>query len=73
MIWKLFQILVFLSVMLTGVYFEWTPNGTALAVVALMATMVATAIVGDAIRLIRWSSQKLASALKQRSRNRFPG
>ena len=63
--WKLFQISVFLTVSFTGVYYEWTPNGTALAIVALMATMVATAIVGDLIRLIRWTAQKLRPVRSQ--------
>lgn len=74
MLWKLFQILVFLSVSFTGVYFEWTENGTALAAIALMSTMVATAVMGEIIRLWTWASQKLRLALgKQRPRDRFTG
>ena len=60
--WKLLQISVFLAVSFTGIYYEWTPNGTALGLVALMSTMVATAIVGDAIRLIRWACNGIAGA-----------
>ena len=67
--WKLFQIFVFLAVSFTGIYYEWTPNGTALGLVALMSTMVATAIIGDAIRLIRWASQKLRSVRSQQRAN----
>lgn len=63
--WKPFQIFVFLAVSFTGVYYEWTPNGTALGLVALMSTMVATAIVGDAIRLVRWTAQKLRPVRSQ--------
>ena len=60
--WKLFQIFVFLAVSFTGIYYEWTPNGTALGLVALMSTMVATAIIGDAIRLIRWACDGITGA-----------
>jgi len=73
MLWYLFQILVFLSVSFTGVYYEWTPNGLALSAVALMSTMVATAVMGEIIRLIAWASQKLGLTLnKQRPSNRLP-
>ena len=74
MLWYIFQLLVFLSVSFTGVYYEWTPNGLALSAVALMSTMVATAVMGEIIRLISWTSQKLGLTLsKQRPRDRFTG
>lgn len=72
MLWKLFQLCVFLSVMFTGVYYEWTPNGLALSIVALLATLLATALVGEAIRLVRWSSQKIGPILgKKGAGDRF--
>jgi hypothetical protein len=74
MLWKLFQILVFLSVMFTGVYYEWTPSGLALSVVAGLATLLATALVGDGFRLIGWASKKVGSVLtKKRAYQRFTG
>jgi hypothetical protein len=69
MLWKLFQICVFLSVMFTGVYYEWTPNTLALSIVALVAAMLATVLLGDAIRLVGWSSNKLRAILKKSPRN----
>ena len=62
MMWKLFQIVVFLSVSFTGIYYEWTPNGFVLGLVALMATAVATAALGEFFRLVRWSFKRVARA-----------
>ena len=74
MLWYLFQISVFLSVMFTGVYYEWTPSGLALSIVAMLATLLATVVVSDSFRLIRWTSQKIGSVLtKKRTDQRFTG
>lgn len=66
MLWKLFQISVFLSVMFTGVYYEWTPSGLALSVTAGLATLLATVVVSDSLRLIRWASKKMSPVLSKK-------
>ena len=74
MLWYLFQISVFLSVMSTGIYYEWTPSGLALSIVAMLTTLLATVIVSDSFRLIRWASKKVGSVLpKKRADQRFTG
>jgi hypothetical protein len=72
--WKLFQLVVFLAVSFAGIYWQWTPNGLALGIVALIATMIATAILGDLFRLVRWAVKKLRPVLsEQRTKQRLPG
>lgn len=65
MLWKLFQICVFLSVMFTGVYYEWTPNAFVLSMVAFIITLLATV-------LLAWTLQSLRSVLQKRSRDSLP-
>jgi hypothetical protein len=65
MLWKLFQILVFLSVMFTGVYYEWTPNSFVLSMLAFIVTLLATVLVG-------WALQSLRSILQKRARDSLP-
>lgn len=58
--------------MFTGVYYEWTPSGLALSVVAGVATLLATALVSDGFRLIGWTSKKVGSVLpKKRAHQRL--
>ena len=65
MLWKLFQICVFLAVMFTGIYFEWTPNSFVLSMVAFIFTLLATVLAG-------WTLQSLRSVLQKRSNNHLP-
>jgi len=65
--WKLLQISVFLAVSFTGIYYEWTPNGLVLGIVAATCAFAATVLLGDLFRLVRWTRNKLRSVLgKQR-------
>lgn len=74
MAWKIFQISVFLSVMFTGIYYEWTPSGLALSIVAGLATLLATVVISDSLRLIGWASNKVGPILPQkRADQRFTG
>ena len=49
MLWKLLQISVFSAVLFSNVAWQWTPNGYAAALVALMATIFATALVSEVL------------------------
>ncbi len=40
--WKLLQLIVFLSVYFTGIYYEWTPNGYVLGLLAIGAAFFTT-------------------------------
>lgn len=71
--WKLFQLLVFFAVAFTGIYYEWTPNGLVLGVVAATCAFAATVLLGDLFRLLRWSGNKLAVLRKKRANQRLPG
>lgn len=71
--WKLFQLVVFLAVSFTGIYYEWTPNGLVLGIVAATCAFGATVLLGDFFRLVRWSAKKLRFVLsKKRLDHRYP-
>jgi hypothetical protein len=40
--WKLLQLVVFLSVYFTGIYYEWTPNGYVLGILSIGAALAVT-------------------------------
>ena len=40
--WKLLQLVVFLSVYFTGIYYEWTPSGYVLGLLSLGAAFFVT-------------------------------
>lgn len=61
--WKLLQLVVFLAVSFTGIYYQWTPNGLVLGLVAGICAFGATVLLSDFFRLIRWSSKKLRPVL----------
>lgn len=69
MMWKLLQLVVFLSVSFTGIYYEWTPNGLVLGIVAATCAFAATVLLGDLFRLIRWSANLARSVLGKQSSN----
>lgn len=72
MLWSLLQITVFLAVSFTGIYYEWTPNGLVLGIVAATCAFAATVLLGDLFRLIRWCAKKLRSVLgKERADKRL--
>ena len=37
--WKLLQLVVFLAVSFTGIYYQWTPNGLVLGLVAAICAL----------------------------------
>lgn len=65
--WKLLQLVVFLAVSFTGIYYQWTPNGLVLGLVAGICAFGATVLLGDFFRLVRWSSKKLRLVLGKQS------
>jgi hypothetical protein len=65
MLWRLLQLAVFFAVFLTGVYYEWTPNGLVLTSVAALCAFGATVFLGDFFRLVRWSRKKGRAILSQ--------
>ena len=65
--WKLLQLVVFLAVSFTGIYYQWTPNGLVLGLVAGVCAFGATVLLGDFFRLVRWSSKKLRLVLGKQS------
>ena len=70
--WKLLQISVFLAVSFTGIYYQWTPNGLVLGIVAATCAFAATVLLGDFFRLVRWSANSARSVLgKQRTNQRL--
>jgi hypothetical protein len=71
--WKLFQISVFLTVMFTGIYFEWTPNGYVLSLLSIGAAFFATLILSEGTRLLARTFQAGRGLLgKQSIQNRPP-
>ncbi len=67
--WKLLQLVVFLAVSFTGIYYQWTPNGLVLGLVAGICAFGATVLLGDFFRLVRWTSKKLGLVLRQERAN----
>jgi hypothetical protein len=53
--WKLLQLVVFVAVYFTGIYYEWTPNGYVLGVLTFLAALFATLLLSwafDARRVL---------------------
>src|ERR1700722_5389532 len=44
MAWKLVQFCVFTAVLFSNIYYEWSPSGPGVGVVALLATLLVSAI-----------------------------
>ena len=63
--WHLFQIIVFLAVMFTGVYYEWTPNMYVLSGLSFIVALLATVSLAGALDGLR-------SVLQKRPSNRLP-
>jgi len=61
--WKLFQFVVFVSVYFTGIYYEWTPNGYVLGVLAFLAALLATV-------LLSWALDKSRAVIVQQRNKR---
>ncbi len=64
--WKLLQLSVFLAVSFTGIYYEWTPNGLVLGIVAATCAFAVTVLLGDLFRLVRWTRKKLRTILGEK-------
>lgn len=64
--WKLFQLVVFVSVYFTGIYYEWTPNGYVLGVLAFLAALLATV-------LLSWTLDKGRIVVQQRDKRGSAG
>lgn len=71
--WKLFQLVVFFGVAFTGVYYQWTPNGVVLGIVAATCAFAATVLLGDLFRLLRWSRKKFGTLGHERTEKRLLG
>jgi hypothetical protein len=53
--WRLLQLVVFLSVYFTGIYYEWTPNGYVLGLLSIGAALAVTLLLSwafDARRVL---------------------
>lgn len=73
MLWKLLQLLVFIAVTFTGLYYEWTPSGLALSITAALAALAATVFVDHTMRSASWVVLKLRPILsEQRQQDRLP-
>lgn len=66
MLWKLLQLIVFIAVMFTGIYYEWTPNGFVLSLVAATCSFAVTVLLGDLFRFLSWLRLKLRSLRGQK-------
>jgi hypothetical protein len=51
--WNLLQTLIVFAVFASNVQYGWTDNGYVVGVVGLLAAAVATAVLSDAIDLVR--------------------
>jgi hypothetical protein len=47
--WKLLQLVVFLSVYFTGIYYEWTPSGYVLGLLSIGAALAVTLLLSWAL------------------------
>ena len=65
--WKLLQLAVFLSVSFTGIYYEWTPNGLVLGLVAATAAFAVTVLLGDLFRFLSWAFKPRTPTLTKKS------
>jgi len=63
--WKLLQLVVFLSVYFTGIYYEWTPNGYVLSVLSIGAALAVTL-------LLSWALDTSRVLLVKQSNKRRP-
>lgn len=69
--WYLLQIAVFIAVMFTGIYYEWTPNGLVLAVIAALCAFGTTVLLGDFARFLSWGGKKLRLLREKRANDRL--
>jgi hypothetical protein len=53
MLWKLFQLSIFIAVVGSNGHYHWTPNGLVAGAVGLLAALLATAIVNWGLSLAR--------------------
>lgn len=67
MLWKLLQLTVFLAVSFTGIYYEWTPNGLVLGLVAATCAFAATVLLSDLFRFLAWAFKPRPSAFTKES------
>ncbi len=63
MLWRLLQLSVFIAVMFTGIYYEWTPNGFVLSLIAGICAFAVTVLLGDLLRFSSWLRLKLRPRL----------
>lgn len=61
--WKLLQLVVFLTVYFTGIYYEWTPSGYVLGLISIGAALAVTLLLSWAfetrnILLVKQSNKR---------------
>lgn len=66
MLWKFLQIAIFLAVTFTGIYYEWTPNGYVLSLLAVGAAFFTTLLLSWAFDTSR------VLLVKQREKHSLP-
>jgi hypothetical protein len=64
--WKLLQLTVFLAVSFTGIYYEWTPNGLVLGLVAATCAFAVTVLLGDLFRFLAWAFKPRSATLAKK-------
>jgi NADH:ubiquinone oxidoreductase subunit 3 (subunit A) len=58
--WHFFQVIIFIAVMCSGVYFKWTVGGHATALLAVMIAFIATVLVSAVVTLLRTLRQRVS-------------
>jgi hypothetical protein len=71
MMWRLIQIVTFFAVAFTGIYYQWTPNGLVLGLVAATCAFGVTVLLGDFGRLVRWGRKRLSVLGEKRANERL--
>jgi hypothetical protein len=71
MFWRLIQIVTFFAVAFAGIYYQWTPNGLVLGLVAATCAFGVTVLLGDLARLVRWGRKRLAILGEKRADKRL--
>jgi hypothetical protein len=71
MMWRLLQLVTFFAVAFTGIYYQWTPNGLVLGLVAATCAFGVTVLLGDFGRLVRWCRKRLTILGEKRANERL--
>lgn len=62
MMWKVFQLLIFVGFLFANVYWQWTPNGYLASLIAVSLAFATTWAITQAVDLLRRRKRRLFSA-----------